>query len=149
MNEDSGSYTLTLTTQRLLCTAAKARMLQGCLYYNKFFNTNKTYHKIYYLGDGTHKLVLEDGTVLVIGVSDKARAIHPVTLSISSNENESTFSNALKVIRDNNPGWTPTFSLSDSAEAFPNAVRSVFFEENEKEKLTRGMCYSHVSPVSY
>ena len=38
--------------------------------------------------------------------------------------------------------------MSDSAEAFPNAVRSVFYEPSEEHLLTRGMCYSHVSPVS-
>lgn len=85
---------------------------------------------------------------MIVGVSDRARAIHPVALSISSNENESTFSHALEVIKLHNVGWTPKFALSDNAEAFPNAVRSVFYEPANRELLIRGMCYSHVSPVS-
>jgi len=101
------------------------------------------------VGDGTHKLVVENSTILLIAVSDRARSIHPLTISVSSNEDESSFSHALQIVKAYNSGWIPTFALSDNAESFPNAVRSVFYDETQQQSLTRGMCYSHVAPVWY
>lgn len=96
----------------------------------------------------------EESVGLFVGITDRAKHCHPVTFSLSSNEDHESFESALHVVKQYNEGFVPSKALADAAEAFPNACKNVWKKEIEESSsplhskgLQRKMCYSHVDKV--
>ena len=86
----------------------------------------------------------EAGVGLFVATSDKNNSVHPIVFSLTNGENQECFENALAVIKDNKPQFAPTVVMADAAEAFPNACRNLWDDED----ILRLMCYSHTDRVS-